>query len=242
MVVASNYCHFVDSVLPAVIQLVNSTLSLQQWLVCESAHRPPWCPLPHHISGAMYFVNFLTLFLSLSIDTLLLCWPFLISSSFFLFHLWVIFCMAKANKKAGLSNTVKVQWGRGNNRAPIDHLLHVNKSTQQLEKDHCKRWDYACGKLYLIPSILHSPNRSYRDEFWKLGYRLMAWPRHHYGRAKYISREWWWLGRYWRLPYPSSWWRNHVHKQRWGEGDVFHEIIDYVLPTKYDMIHLPYAY
>ena len=27
-----------------------------------------------------------------------------------------------------------------------------------------------------------------------------------------------------------------------GEGDVFHEIIDYVLPTKYVVIHLLYAY
>ena len=58
--------------------------------------------------------------------------------------------MAKANKKAGLSNTVKVQYGRGNNRGPKDDLLRVNKSAQQVEKDRQKRRDYASGKLYLI--------------------------------------------------------------------------------------------
>jgi hypothetical protein len=43
--------------------------------------------------------------------------------------------MAKVNRKASLSNTVKVQYRRGNNWAPKDDMLCVNKSTQQVEKD-----------------------------------------------------------------------------------------------------------
>ena len=73
--------------------------------------------------------------------------------------------MAKANKKVGLSNTVKAQYGRGNNWAPKDDLLRVNKSAQQVEKDCRKQRDYASGKLYLIRCILCSPNGSHRDEF-----------------------------------------------------------------------------
>src|SRR6202050_634913 len=112
----------------------------------------------------MDFANFLTvqllvwsplsLFSSLSVKPLLRCWPSLIFPSFFLFHLWGIFHMAMVNNKAGLSNTVKVQYGRRNNRKPKDDLLRVNKSAQQVEKDRRKRRDYASGKLYLIRCVL----------------------------------------------------------------------------------------
>lgn len=82
--------------------------------------------------------------------------------------------MAMANKKGSLSNTVGVKYGSGNNRTPKDDLLHVNKSAQQVEKDRRKRRDYVSGKLYLIPCVLRSPNRSHRDEFRKSGYHLRA--------------------------------------------------------------------